>query len=217
MVNVTQQSSNAALLPHSHFNLHSVGEKRFVLTILQQNGKSLARPMSLPLSDNSTDHLTTNAISPVIWTSADKCCILAKVLWHNYGLIDSSPCVSLSGLTWDPFRYVFEADKHAHCYLKISFRARVAINLLQRSLSPPAKDPNRRFAFAFKPIPTPESLLKYVFCKTNSSKGCRLLSHHRASRHRRVSFGCFQQTFSRFYDGWSIKTMAPYPGCFDIP
>lgn len=33
-------------------------------------------------------------------------------------------------------------------------------NPLQHSLSPVEKDPNKRFEFVFKPIQTPESLLK---------------------------------------------------------
>lgn len=116
MVNVARQpslSEQMLLPPHYHINFHSAGEKGFVLAILQQNGKPLERLMNLPLSDNSTDHLTTNAISPVIWSSGDKCCILAKVLWQNDVLIDSVPCASLSGPTWELFRNVF--DKLCRC------------------------------------------------------------------------------------------------------
>lgn len=148
MVNVTQQSSLSVLAllppPHDHINFHSAGEKGFVLAILQQNGKSLERLMNLPLSNNSTDHLTTNAISPVIWSSADKCCVLAKVLWQNYVLIDSVPCVSLSGLTWGLFMFLRRincadasaqrpASSCSYCYHKISVIAHAVTCFVQQN------------------------------------------------------------------------------------
>ena len=82
MANVTRQSSLSVqtLLPHHrrhHINFHSAGEKGFVGAILQQSEKPLERLMNLPLSDNSTDHLTTNATPLLIWSWADMLQMLA--------------------------------------------------------------------------------------------------------------------------------------------